>query len=202
MRTPIRLLAGGATVLALTAGALFAGVLAGSPSDGAPAVRPPQAISESAFTGFAPTGAQAAIERLEESLRATPRDAGALAALGLAYQLRWRETGDAGYLPRSEAALERALRSTPDDPSATLGLGNLALIRHDFRHALALGRKARALAPAPPAPTAWSETPRSSSAATTRRLRPSSGWSRASPVSPRMHASRTRVSCSATRAVR
>ena len=41
----------------------------------------------------------------------------------------------------------RALDARPQDAAATLGLGNLALIRHDFRGALALGREARRRAP-------------------------------------------------------
>ena len=52
---------------------------------------------------------------------------------------------DASFLPRSEAALRRALRGAPDEPNAVLGLGSLALIRHEFR-ALALGRRAAAAA--------------------------------------------------------
>ncbi len=67
--------------------------------------------------------------------------------LGFAYQLRWRETGDAGFLPRSESALRRALRVRPREPNAILGLGSLALIRHEFREALAHGRRARRLLP-------------------------------------------------------
>ena len=66
---------------------------------------------------------------------------------GYAYQQRWRETADASNLPRSEAALRRALRLDPKDPLAVTGLGSLALIRHEFRSALALGRRAQRLAP-------------------------------------------------------
>ncbi len=68
-----------------------------------------------------------------------------LTDLGLAYQLRWRETADASFLPRSDAALRRALRARPGDPNAVLGLGSLALIRHEFRAALRHGRRAARL---------------------------------------------------------
>ncbi len=71
----------------------------------------------------------------------------ALIELGFAYQLRWRESADASYLPRSETALRRGLRARPDDPSALLGLGSLALIRHEFRQALDYGMRARRLLP-------------------------------------------------------
>ena len=85
------------------------------------------------------------MSRLEDAVRARPHDADALVQLGYAYQLRWRETGDASYLPRAGAALGDALRARPDDADAVLGLGSLALIRHEFRSALAYGRRARRL---------------------------------------------------------
>ncbi|MCY7304173.1 MAG: hypothetical protein LH654_14320, partial [Thermoleophilia bacterium] len=92
-------------------------------------------------------GTEATVARLETRLAASPDDLEALATLGLAYQVRWRETGDASYLPRSRSALMAALATRRNDPTATLGLGNLALIRHDFSGALVIGEKARRLAP-------------------------------------------------------
>ena len=67
--------------------------------------------------------------------------------LGLAYQQRARETGDPTYYTKSEGALERALALDPKDSLAYSGLGSLALSRHRFREALALGEQAHALAP-------------------------------------------------------
>jgi tetratricopeptide (TPR) repeat protein len=75
------------------------------------------------------------------------RDAHSLTLLGLEFQQQARETGDASYYPRSERALKRALRLAPGDPVAVGGLGSLALSRHRFREALALGRRALQLAP-------------------------------------------------------
>lgn len=147
MRHRTKLLVGSAVAVALLAGALFGGVLAESPSAGSTAVESPQAISESALSGIAQGGAQAAIAKLETALASAPGDPGTLASLGLAYQVRWRETGDSGFLPRSQAALRKALGGSPYDPTATLGLGNLALIRHEFRRALVVGRQAHELAP-------------------------------------------------------
>ena len=72
---------------------------------------------------------------------------GALIELGYAYQQRWRETGDASYLPRAGEALRRARSLAPRDPLAVTGQGLLALTRHDFRRALVLGRLAVRLAP-------------------------------------------------------
>ena len=80
-------------------------------------------------------------------LRANPYDVTALDKLGLAYQQRARETGDPTYYTKSGEALRRALRLAPRDLIATSGLGSLALSRHRFRDALALGRRAHAISP-------------------------------------------------------
>jgi tetratricopeptide (TPR) repeat protein len=66
---------------------------------------------------------------------------------GNAFEQRARETGDAGYYARAEAAYRRALKAAPNDLPATIGLGAVALSRHEFRQALALGRHAIALSP-------------------------------------------------------
>src|SRR5919198_613808 len=57
------------------------------------------------------------------------------------------ETGDPAYYPKSEGVLRRALALAPNDLLAMSGLGSLALSRHRFREALALGRRARAISP-------------------------------------------------------
>ncbi|WP_411276713.1 tetratricopeptide repeat protein, partial [Gaiella sp.] len=147
MRHRSKLLAGGAVAVALLAGVLFGGVLEESPSARSTAVVPPQAISENALSGIVQGGAQATVASLETALASSPSDPDTLASLGLAYQIRWRETGDASYLPRSNAALAAALTARPDDPTATLGLGNLALLQHQFARALVVGRRAQKLAP-------------------------------------------------------
>ena len=67
--------------------------------------------------------------------------------LGNAFAQRGRETGDASYYARAEAAYRRALQLAPNDLAATIGLGSVALSRHDFRHGLVLGRRAVALSP-------------------------------------------------------
>ena len=140
-----------AAAVALVAGALFGGVLTASPSSGSTAVESPEAVSESALSsalsGVAQGGAQAVVAELETALMSSPDNPGTLASLGIAYQIRWRETGDASYLPRSDVALAAALSARRDDPVATLGVGNLALIQHEFNQALVVGRKAHRLAP-------------------------------------------------------
>jgi tetratricopeptide (TPR) repeat protein len=136
-------LLGGALAVALALGGLVGGVLA-EPSSSLPAAVP-QALSQEASAGR-PGGASAAtVAELEAEARLRPRDPKLLTQLGFAYQLRWRETADASFLPRSETALRRALRLEPSHGNAVLGLGSLALIRHDFRAALAHGRQAQRL---------------------------------------------------------
>ncbi len=147
MRHRKKLLAGSAVAVALLGGSLFGGVLAESPSAGSTAADARGVIADSALSGTLGGGAQAAIAKLETALVSSPKNVDALASLGLAYQVRWRETGDSGFLPRSEVALQEALATSPHDPAATLGLGNLALIRHQFRDALVVGRRAHELAP-------------------------------------------------------
>jgi tetratricopeptide (TPR) repeat protein len=132
--------------MALALGGLVGGVLAESRSATSSSAAP-VALAERALSGAAGGVGASALVSLEEQVRAQPRDARLLTQLGFAYQLRWRETADASYLPRSEAALRRAVRFGVEDADATLGLGSLALIQHEFRAALQYGRKARALLP-------------------------------------------------------
>jgi tetratricopeptide (TPR) repeat protein len=78
--------------------------------------------------------------------------AGSLAAARLDRQAntfaqRARETGDVTYYDKADGVYRRVLRAAPRDLPATIGLGGLALSRHDFRAALQLGRRAVALSP-------------------------------------------------------
>src|SRR5204862_2761125 len=66
---------------------------------------------------------------------------------GNEFAQRGRETGDVSYYTRAGAAYRRALAAAPNDLPATIGLGALALSRHDFRLGLKLGRRAVALSP-------------------------------------------------------
>ena len=89
-------------------GSLFGGVLGELRPEAAPASASPRLELDAAL----PLGGTAvAVRRLERAVRVDPRDAGRLGELGLAYQLRWRETGDPSFLPLSERALRRALRT-------------------------------------------------------------------------------------------
>ena len=139
-----------AAAAVLAAGALLLGGVLRKPAaaSSASALPPTRAAGESLQTGFSGGGDTAGlIERLQSVLRAAPQDASSLDLLGLAYQQRARETGDAAYYTKSEGVLERALALRPNDLLATSGLGSLALSRHRFREALAFGRHARSISP-------------------------------------------------------
>jgi tetratricopeptide (TPR) repeat protein len=133
------LLLGSAVAVALALASLVGGVLA-EPSSSLPATAP-SALRDGAPSG---PGGSRAIGDLEAAVRAAP-DPKTLTQLGFAYQQRWRETADASFLPRSATALRRALRLDPGNGNAVLGLGSLALIRHEFRAALSYGRRAQRL---------------------------------------------------------
>jgi len=79
--------------------------------------------------------------------QARPLSAASFDRRGNAFAQRARETGDASYYARAEAAYHHALLAAPDDLPGTLGLGSVALSRHEFRQGLVLGRRALALSP-------------------------------------------------------
>ena len=82
-----------------------------------------------------------------DASQAHPLSAAQLDRTGNAFAQRARETGDAAYYGKAEAVYRRALQVQPDDLPATIGLGGLALSRHDFRAGLTLGRRAVRLSP-------------------------------------------------------
>ena len=84
-------------------------------------MRPPHAVSrqiaEAALSGYGRGGGTAGNGRDAGIVApcSTARDPDRLAALGLAYQLRWRETGDPSFLPLSERRSDGALTQRPGD---------------------------------------------------------------------------------------
>ena len=139
-------------LIAGTAAALAAAVLAlggtfrhGAVEDARGAL--PTAIAAELQKGFAAGDTQAEIAGLQGELRADPTNTKALDTLGLAYLQRVRETGDPTYYGKADGILHNALRIAPNDLIATAGLGQLALSRHRFRTALALGLRARKISP-------------------------------------------------------
>lgn len=88
------------------------------------------------------------IAALQERLRELPDDWRGYASLGLAYVAQARITADPSYYPKAEGVLRRSLRiNARDNVEAVLGLGTLALARHDFEAALEHGRRVEALSP-------------------------------------------------------
>ena len=89
------------------------------------------------------------IRSLQETLRADDERAKGPAAtmLGQAYLQKARETGDPGYYPKAETLFQQALAGDGDHVDAIVGLGTLALARHEFAAALDWGEQARTLAP-------------------------------------------------------
>jgi tetratricopeptide (TPR) repeat protein len=83
----------------------------------------------------------------QEIVRAQPRNADARAILGMAFLQKARETGDPSYYGKAEVVLDQALAIAPEHIDALVGKGTLALARHDFRGALELGERARAISP-------------------------------------------------------
>ena len=95
--------------------------------------------------GVSPTDRQ--IGALQEHLRETPDDQRSATQLGLAYLQRARESSDPGYYTRADGILRQALAAAPGDADTLIGLGTLALARHQFQDAVDWGQRAIASNP-------------------------------------------------------
>ena len=171
MRRRTRLLVAGAAVAALGLGGLLAGVVAElGPAGAAPAG--PAIDPGTVLSGFGRnSGTATTVAQLEGELARSGPDADRLDDLGLAYQVRWRETGDAAFLPLSERALRGVLALRPKDP---IGDARARQPRADpprLQGRLALGREA--------------QPSRAVRSAAVRRRRRRAG--RARPLSRRIH---------------
>jgi tetratricopeptide (TPR) repeat protein len=136
-----------AAVAAAAVAVLFGGVLRSSTAGGKGQVVRPEAAAGRLLAGFAAGDTAAYASELEHRVEQNPQDVESLVLLGLAYQQRARETGDAGYYPRSAVALSRATRLDPRNGLAVTGLAALAASRHRFEDARQLAMRARRLAP-------------------------------------------------------
>lgn len=84
------------------------------------------------------------IADLQTRLRDQPDDARSLALLGLAYAQEAAHTADPSYYPKADEALQRSLALQPDgNVEALVGMGVVALARHDFAGGIRWGRLAR-----------------------------------------------------------
>ena len=94
------------------------------------------------------------VSALEDMVAGGEAGAEVYAALGDALLQQLRETGDPGLAARAEQVFKAALKREPKSLEATVGLGTLALVRHDFGTALRYGRAAQRINPASFAPYA------------------------------------------------
>jgi tetratricopeptide (TPR) repeat protein len=147
--TRTRILVAVATVLAAALVLLLGGILATSSSAGPPGSAAGSVVPTRSLAGFGAggEGTVGLVRTMERAVFRNPSDVKSLATLGLAYEQRWRETGDSSYLPLAARALHDARRLSPRDPLTVQGLGSLALTQHQFRRALVLGRLAVRVAP-------------------------------------------------------
>jgi tetratricopeptide (TPR) repeat protein len=144
--------AGRMAVATVLAGAMFlAGAAVGVLRVERDARRVPVAtgqVASALLTSAGAGGLDATIASLQERLRRVPGDWRAYASLGLAYLQKGRLTADPGWYPKAEGSLERSLDlNSEDNFEAVLGMGVLALGRHDFAGGLDWGRQARRLNP-------------------------------------------------------
>lgn len=90
------------------------------------------------------------VAALEARADARPRDPRVWRDVAAAYLARGAETADPAYYDLTDRALGRAASLAPDDPETTVLQGSLALARHQFADALALGTAASEAAPDDP----------------------------------------------------
>src|SRR5207302_10421486 len=106
----------------------------------------PEVIAQ-LLQGLSTGNTGALLRRLEHPVASRPNDADTLAALGLAYQQRGRETGDPAYYRLSGEALHRSAAARGPLPVIAQGEASLANTRHRFRDGLRLAREAIGLDP-------------------------------------------------------
>ena len=124
-------------LMALFAVGLFASASTASwstPVTPAPVAQTNEAVSASVT--------DRAIGFLQERLRLRSDDSKSQVALGLSYLQKARETGDPSYYARAQSALQQVLDGSPQDVDALVGMGTLALARHEFSEALTFGQQA------------------------------------------------------------
>ncbi len=141
-----RLVIAGTVAAFAAAVLLFGGSFRGGSTAVAGAPRT-EAVAEQLQRGFAAGDTASLVARLQAQVKADRHNVKAHATLGLAYLQRARETGDPTYYAKADGILHRAVALDRRDLLATIGLGELALARHQFRVALSFGRRAKRLSP-------------------------------------------------------
>src|SRR5438045_6969410 len=95
----------------------------------------------------APSAADQGIAAAERRIEGTVATPDAYVALASALMRQSRESGDPGYYARANAAVERALALDPNHYGALRTAPWVLLGLHDFRGALAVAERARAVEP-------------------------------------------------------
>jgi tetratricopeptide (TPR) repeat protein len=107
------------------------------PSAGPPLLTQSEAVS--------PSDIDATVAALQDRVRTGEASALDLARLGAAHLQKARTTANPRFYALAAQALRKSLTSEPSNVSALLGMGELALARHDFSDALEWGRRAHAV---------------------------------------------------------
>jgi len=107
----------------------------------------PRLLAASAVAFVVALGAFHALAATTTPARPATINAAALTQRANVELQRARETADPARYARAEALFRRVLTRDGRDIDATIGLGTLALARHDFRAALRIGLAAHRLAP-------------------------------------------------------
>lgn len=121
--------------------ALLSGVAASAIGGGA-ATAPARRTLAAARTGPMSLAGSLVANTTGAELGDGVHDADDNALLGLAELQLARESADPTHYARAQAALDRALELDPQHLDALIGQGTLALARHDFAGALAIGERA------------------------------------------------------------
>jgi pentatricopeptide repeat protein len=96
------------------------------------------------------SGTDALVTQLQDLLKTRPDDAlspARYAQLGSLYLQKARETGDPAYYAKADGVLAQSLARDPDNVLACVGMGGLALARHDFAGAIPWAEKVLARTP-------------------------------------------------------
>jgi len=144
-RTARVALAAGALLLAACGGAASTAGPTSSPISTAPIARVTPVSSQLPLPG---ADARVLIDQASATVRANPDDTQSLLTLGLAWYQHARETADPSDYGRADQSFDRLLALKPSDTEGLIGKATIALARHQFANALALGDTARDQAPA------------------------------------------------------
>ena len=147
MRSVVRIMVAAALAVGSFLGGAIAVTRGGAGTDAPVAAVVPDAAALTGPAVVAAGSLDATIVALQERLRGRPDDAGAFAALGLAYVQQGRVSADPSWYPKADEALDRSLALAPEDHGTLVGLASLAAARHDFAEALRYGERARELNP-------------------------------------------------------